>query len=162
MSRARSRCRTSSRRLRRAATRTIRPPSQSYSRTAPPCEDAKWFVKRTPVRVSSVQLALLVRASRKAVKDNYRTIMPLPLTTTVQILQPDFSEPLNPAGAKAPAASHGPSLPSGPNARTDRERRAMFASKAAKAVAADLGAKIASLDGRAQRAAMARRDAFAP
>merc|ERR1719379_1629629 len=132
------------------------------SRTAPPCEDAKWLVKRTPVRVSSVQLALLVRASRKAVKDNYRTIMPLPLTTTVQILHPDFSEPLHPAGAKMPQASHGPQLPSGPNARTDRERRAMFASKAAKAVAADLGAKIASLDGRAQRAAMARRDAFAP
>merc|ERR1719379_1713582 len=132
------------------------------SRTAPPCEDAKWFVKRTPVRVSSVQLALMVRASRKAVKDNYRTIMPLPMTTPVQILQPDFSEPLDPAGAPPPSASHGPRLPSGPNPRTDRERRAMFASKAAKAVAADLGAKIARLDGRAQRAAMARRNAFAP
>merc|ERR1719379_3043177 len=131
------------------------------SRTAPPCEDAKWLVKRAPVRVSSVQLALLKRASRKAVKDNYRTIMPLPLTTTVSILKPEFTA-LNPASAKAPQASHGPRLPSGPNARTDRERRAMFASKAAKAVAADLGAKIASLDGRAQRAAMARRDAFAP
>merc|ERR1719247_1369366 len=88
--------------------------------------------------------------------------MPLPLTTTVQILQPDFTKPLAPAGAKAPQASHGPRLPSGPNPRTDRERRALFASKHAKAVAADLGWKIASLDGRAQRAAMARRDAFAP
>jgi carbonic anhydrase/outer membrane biosynthesis protein TonB len=132
------------------------------SRTAPPCEDAKWLVKRTPVRVSSVQLALLKRASRKAVKNNYRTIMPLPLTTTVSILQPDFSEPLSPAGAPIAQASHGPKLPSGPNPRTDRERRALFATNKAKEVAADLGAKIASLDGRAQRAAMARRDAFAP
>jgi carbonic anhydrase/outer membrane biosynthesis protein TonB len=131
------------------------------SRTAPPCEDAKWLVKRTPVRVSSVQLALLVRASRKAAKNNYRTIMPLPLTTTVSILTPDFSQ-LIPAGPKEPSASHGPRLPSGPNPRTDRERRALFASKAAKAVAADLGAKIASLDGRAQRAAMARRNALSP
>merc|ERR1719379_3143649 len=131
------------------------------SRTAPPCEDAKWLVKRAPVRVSSVQLALLKRASRKAVKDNYRTIMPLPLTTTVSILKPEFTA-LNPASAKAPQASHGPRLPSGPNARTDRERNAIFASKAAKQVAADLGAKIASLDGRAQRAAMARRDALSP
>merc|ERR1719379_1324707 len=121
------------------------------SRTAPPCEDAKWFVKRTPVRVSSVQLALMIRASRKAAKDNYRTIMPLPLTTTVSILKPDFTAHTSPASAKAPQASHGPQLPSGPNPRTDRERSALFASQAAKAVAADMGAKIASLDGRAQR-----------
>merc|ERR1719379_2928417 len=133
------------------------------SRTAPPCEDAKWFVKRTPVRVSSVQLALMIRASRKAAKDNYRTIMPLPLTTTVSILQPDFAPALGPPSAgAAPQASHGPKLPSGPNPRTDRERNALYATRHAKQVAYALDAKIRSLDGRAQRAAMARRDAFAP
>merc|ERR1719379_1331841 len=132
------------------------------SRTAPPCEDAKWFVKRTPVRVSSVQLALMIRASRKAAKDNYRTIMPLPLTTTVSILQPDFSALGPPSAGAAPQASHGPKLPSGPNPRTDRERNALYATRHAKQVAYALDAQIRSLDGRAQRAAMARRDAFAP
>jgi hypothetical protein len=131
------------------------------SRTAPPCEDSLWMVKRTPVRASSVQLAKLIQASRQAVKDNWRTIMPLPVTTNVRILEPEFGG-VQPADGKEPSASHGPQLPSGPNARTDRERSALFASKKARQVAEQLGKDVASLDGRAQRAAMARRNALSP
>jgi hypothetical protein len=71
-----------------------------------------------------------------------------------------FSAPSSPSAA--PQLPHGPLLPSGPNPRTDGERSALHAARLAKEVAGDLGAKVASLDGRAQRAAMARRDALAP
>jgi carbonic anhydrase len=126
------------------------------SLTAPPCSElVTWFVRRDAIRASTSQYRLLKDALYEMTADfgNYRTTMPLngrPIAVRTAVREEPPPEP--------PV----PSIPIGPNPRTDREFRAMKWAKDALEVATGATNYIKDLDQRLRKAALAHARALAP
>merc|ERR1719460_2511279 len=126
------------------------------SLTAPPCSElATWFVRRDMLKASTGQYRLLKDALYEMTADfgNYRTTMPLngrPIAVRTAVREEPPPEP--------PV----PSIPIGPNPRTDREFRAMKWAKDALTVATSATDYIKDLDQRLRKAALAHARALAP
>lgn len=128
----------------------------SGSLTAPPCaEIVTWFVRRDPVIASAAQIAVVQKALMDATAGfgNYRTAMPMngrPVVVRTAV----HEEP--------PPSATAPTIPIGPNPRTDREFRATQYAKDALKVATSATSYVKDLDQRLRRAALAHARALAP
>merc|ERR550514_1523269 len=114
-----------------------------------------WFVRREPIMASDAQVKILHTAIYQLSADfgNFRSVMPLN-ARPVAVRQAVKEEP----PPKAPE----PSLPLGPNPRTDREFRAMKWAKDAMTISRAASDYVKDMDARLRAAAQAHANALAP
>eukprot|EP00929_Paragymnodinium_shiwhaense_P074821 TRINITY_DN38287_c0_g1_i1.p1 TRINITY_DN38287_c0_g1~~TRINITY_DN38287_c0_g1_i1.p1 ORF type:complete len:469 (-),score=81.60 TRINITY_DN38287_c0_g1_i1:79-1485(-) len=128
----------------------------SGSLSAPPCEEtALWFVRRDPIFASDSQVNALAAAAfaLTANKGNYRDVMPLNKRTPSPIAANYAAELSGAIGMAASAAAPGaappqppgPTLPWGPEPRTDKELAAHMNAKVASERAASTAAYLKNL-----------------
>lgn len=128
----------------------------SGSLTAPPCSEVvTWFVRRNPIMASDQQIVVLHDELFRMTssKGNYRTATKLngrPLTVKQAVKEKPEIEP------------HDPSIPIGPNPRTDNEQRAMEWAQGSLKIAKAARDYVNDLDNRMQAAAIAHANALAP